>query len=335
MPNIITHVLFARELKEKSLSDEQVQKVNFNQALYEIGANGPDFLYFHGVNPKNLKEKSQVRALGTYCHRKEINSFFKSCLNVIRQESDPQVKQDEIAYMMGLLSHWALDSVTHPYIFYRTGSGDTISKFRHHKIESLLDAILLKVKEEKTIKDFKAYKICEVDIDDVRSIARLYVKGAKTVYDTDIKPHQILEALNDWALCQKALYDQSGVKLKCLSNMEEKLHLDGLISAMIIPDKPNDPCDICNLLHETWCHPCDCTKTSTDSFFELYDKALVQAQTAINLFLDCLDNLSKEGDFLTFINNRNYTKGTSNNPPMQYFDPNIEQRGLMLLKEQK
>lgn len=52
MPNIITHVLFARELKEKSLSDEQVQKVNFNQALYEIGANGPDFLYFHGVNPK-------------------------------------------------------------------------------------------------------------------------------------------------------------------------------------------------------------------------------------------------------------------------------------------
>ena len=29
MPNIITHVLFARELKEKSLSDEQVQKVNF------------------------------------------------------------------------------------------------------------------------------------------------------------------------------------------------------------------------------------------------------------------------------------------------------------------
>ena len=163
----------------------------------------------------------------------------------------------------------------------------------------------------------------------------MYVKGAKTVYDTDIKPHQILEALNDWALCQKALYDQSGVKLKRLSNMEEKLHLDGLISAMIIPDKPNDPCDICNLLHETWCHPCDCTKTSTDSFFELYDKALVQAQTAINLFLDCLDDLSKEGDFLTFINNRNYTKGTSDNPPMQYFDPNIEQRGLMLLKEQK
>lgn len=334
MPNIITHVLFARELEEK-LNEDLKQRIQHNPSLYEIGCNGPDFLYFHGVTPSNLKKKSKVRTLGKYCHRKEVNAFFKSCLNVIRQEKDEEIKADEISYVIGLLSHWALDSITHPYIFYRTGSGNSISTFRHHKIESILDSILLKVKEDKTIKDFKAYEICQVDIHDVKSIARLYVKGAKRVYDLDIKPHQILEALNDWELVQKALYDQNGTKLKAFQKIEELLKLNGLISAMIIPDSPNDPCDVCNLLHKEWNHPCDNNLKSTTSFFDLYDQALLEAEKAICLFMDCIDDVEKENAFLTFINNRNYTKGLSDNPPMLYFDEELESNGEMLLKEQR
>ncbi len=333
MPNIITHVLFARELEEK-LNDEAKQWIQHNHALYEIACNGPDFLYFHGVTPTNLKKKSKVRTLGKYCHRKEVNAFFKSCLNVIRQETDNEVKKDEITYVMGLISHWALDAITHPYIFYRTGSGNAISTFRHHKIESILDAIMLKVKEEKTIKDFKAYEICQVDIHDVKAIARLYVKGASRVYDLEIKPHQILEALNDWEVVQKALYDQNGTKLKGFAKVEEVLKLNGLISAMIIPDSPNDPCDVCNLLHKKWVHPCDASISSTSSFFDLYEEALMEAQEAICLFMECLNDVEKEKEFLTFIHNRNYTKGLSDNLPMLYFDPDLESNGEMLLKEQ-
>ncbi len=333
MPNIITHVLFARELEDK-LNNEAKQKIQHNQALYEIACNGPDFLYFHGVTPTNLKKKSKVRTLGKYCHRKEVNAFFKSCINVIRQEKDEVVKADEISYMLGLLSHWALDATTHPYIFYRTGSGNAVSTFRHHKIESILDAILLKVKEDKTIKDFKAYEICQVDIHDVKAIARLYVKGAQRVYDLEIKPHQILEALNDWEVVQKALYDQNGTKLKSFRKIEEVLNLNGLISAMIIPDSPDDPCDVCNLLHKEWKHPCDANQISTSSFFDLYNQALTEAKEAINLFMECLDDLNKENDFLTFIQNRNYTKGLSENLPMLYFDPDLDRNGEMLLKEQ-
>lgn len=335
MPNIITHVLFARELQNKILTDEQKDLASYNQSLYEIGCNGPDFLYFHGVTPQNFKEKSKVRTLGKYCHRKEINPFFKSCLNVIRQEKDETVKKDEISYVLGLLTHWALDSTTHPYIFYRTGSGDSISTYRHHKIESLLDAILLKVKEEKTIKEFRAYEICDCEIDSVRAVARLYVKGAKTVYDVSIKPHQILEALNDWACIQRVLYDHKGIKLKRIQKIEEALKLNGLVSAMIIPDQPNDPCDVCNLLHKEWCHPCDSELKYTSSFFDLYDEALNKAKEAIDLFLACLDDFSKEKEFLDYINNRNYTKGTPDNPPMIYFDPDLEKNGEMLLIEQK
>lgn len=334
MPNIYTHVVFAQDLKN-TLNEKEQAVLKDREQLYEIGANGPDFLYFHGTSPKKLKEKSHVRKLGSYCHRRGINDFYHELLAVIRRESEADVKQDEIAYAMGHLTHWALDSTTHPYIFWRTGSGDSISQYRHHRFESLLDAIILKVKRNQTIKDYKVYKVCEVDIDDVRAIARIYVNCAKKVYGVDLKPHEVLQALNDWAQIQKLLYDRNGKKLKAFQKVEETIKMSGLVSGMIVPNEPDDPCDVCNLLHKEWHHPCDADIVSKESFFDLYDHALVRAQKAIDLFWDALEDETKEADFLAFLNNRNYTKGLSDNPAMVDFDPDLEKNTPLLLKEQR
>lgn len=335
MPNIITHVLFARELEDEKLSDDLKKRIEARQQLYEIGANGADYLFFHGVNPKRILEKSTLRVLGQYVHRRGINDFYTEALDVIRHEKESDVKEDEIVYIMGHLTHWALDSTSHPYIFWRTGSGSSDASIRHHKFESILDAVMLKVKKEQTIKDFKAYKICEISIDDVRSISRLYTHIAKAVYGVEIKPHQVLEALNDWYRCQKALYDATGKKKKAFLKVENAIHTPGLVSAMFVPKDPTDPVDVCNLKHREWCHPCDDEKTSTESFFDLYDRAMKEAQQAITLFIAAVDDPSKEQEFIDFLDNRNYTKGLSDNPPMKYFDDDLKQTGEMLIQEQK
>ena len=335
MPNIYTHVIFAQELVNTTMTSKQKDMLENRSQLYEIGANGPDYLYFHGTTPKKVKEKSHVRTLGKYCHRRGINDFYHQALEVIRNEKEADVKQGEIAYIMGHLTHWALDSTTHPYIFWRTGSGDSASQFRHHRMESLLDAIVLKIKKGKTIKDYKVYKVCEVDIDDVRAIARIYVNCAKKVYGVQAKPHEILQALNEWAQIQKLLYDRKGKKLKAFQTIEETIKQSGLVSGMIVPNEPDDPCDVCNLLHKEWNHPCDADMVSTDSFLDLYDHALKRAQKAIDLFLDAVDDSAKEEAFLSYLNNRNYTKGLPDNPPMVYFDPDCERNGELMLKEQK
>ncbi len=53
MPNIITHTLFAQEIFDKV--DENTHAL-FEPRLHllEIGSNGPDFLFFHGMNPKDF-----------------------------------------------------------------------------------------------------------------------------------------------------------------------------------------------------------------------------------------------------------------------------------------
>ncbi len=335
MPNIITHVLFARELKETKLSESEKKKLENRDQLYEIGANGSDYLFFHGINKKRFYQKSKLRDLGHYVHRRGTNDFYRTALEVIRNEREEDVKADEVAYIMGHLTHWALDSTAHPYIFYRTGSGDQASKTRHHKMESLLDAILLKVKTGQTIHDFKVYEVCDVPIEDVRAISRVYVRVAKDVYNMEIQPHQVLESLNDWYGVQKKLYDNTGTKLKALITMEKSVGAPGLVSGLIVPNNPEDPCDVCNLLHNEWVHPCDKEKKSTDSFMDLYNLALEKAEKAIGLFLAAVEDSSNEEAFIQFLDNRNYTKGLSDNPKMVYFDPNMETNGKMMVLPQE
>lgn len=323
MPNIVTHILFAREMVQSKLDTRACALVNQDPQLFEVGSNGPDYLFFHDTTPKHVMKKSKIRQVGTYCHRREVNAFYQDAIKTIRNESDPQIKKEETIYVMGHLCHWALDSVAHPYIFYRTGSGDKTSQFRHHRIESLIDAALLKVKLNTTIDEFKAYEICDVSMEQARAITRIYHSIAQNVYGIKERPHEYLQALNDWYFVQKLLYDRNGKKIRSFQRVEKLIGKIGLVSAMLVPNEPSDPCDIFNLNHKEWVHPCDKNLKSNDSFLDLFDKGLNRANHVINLFLDALEDESKEQEWIDFIANRNYTKGLSDNGPMTVFDPDL------------
>lgn len=76
MPNIITHTLFAQEIFDKV--DENTHDL-FEPRLHllEIGSNGPDFLFFHGMNPKDFFKKSDLRVSGSMFHAGHVNEFYQ------------------------------------------------------------------------------------------------------------------------------------------------------------------------------------------------------------------------------------------------------------------
>ncbi len=81
-----------------------------------------------------------------------------------------------------------------------------------------MDGIILKVKRECTIEDFKFYEVCDVTKEQARAIARIYVVAIRQILGFDIKPHQFLESLNDWHFLEP-VYDASGDKLKALQTL--------------------------------------------------------------------------------------------------------------------
>lgn len=179
---------------------------------------------------------------------------------------------------------------------------------------------MLKVKRECTIEDFKFYEVCDVTKEQARAIARIYALAIRQILGFDIKPHQILESLNDWHFIETLFYDASGDKLKTLQTLETSqrpitLYLDILFR--IIPD---DPYDVMNLLHTRWVHPSDSSFVSTESFFDLYDRAQLLAMEAIRLFLAACQNPDLDEDLLLLIKDRNYNLGVSNQDEMTNFD---------------
>ncbi|HRU59557.1 MAG TPA: hypothetical protein P5064_08540, partial [Clostridia bacterium] len=74
MPDILTHILFAKNVKD-AIGDINVKDaIKNNMQLYNFGAQGPDFLYYH-ITP--LFFDNRVPAAGSMMHRIETAKFFK------------------------------------------------------------------------------------------------------------------------------------------------------------------------------------------------------------------------------------------------------------------
>lgn len=319
MPNIITHILFTDDVYEK-LDDPKYDFLESRLQLMEVGGNGPDFLFFQNYNPTSFMKKTPLRKIGNEVHSHSINDFYASAVASIQKEKDPEIRQDMMTYTCGHLCHWALDSIAHPYVFYRTGCCTGKSSWWHHRFESLIDAIMLKVKNDCTISDFKAYETCEVSLEQARAIARIYVPAIRNVYKVDVLPHQILESLNDWCFVEKLFYDKTGTKFKISHSFEKVLRTESMISGFFVPDEPEDPFDTINLLHKEWVHPCDDTIKSTESFFDLYDRAMLRAVEAIQLFYEACQDPDALQPFLDYLGDRSYDTGLSESKEMKFFD---------------
>lgn len=317
MPNIITHSLFAQEMLDHFEQEDWLQD---RAHLFTVGSNGPDYLFFSGLGLKRSSKDHDLRKFGGSLHKSHVNDFYKSALESICSEKDEVIRADMIAYVCGHLCHWALDSTVHPYVYYRTGHGTPQNSWNHHRMESVLDSIVLKVKRNETIVQFDTPKIANCSLDEARAIARIYVPAIETIFDTQIKPHLIKNSLDDWYFIQKAEYDPKGSKLSFLKGIESVIGKKNLGSGLIVPNTPIDDYDVCNLMHKKWVHPADETIVSTESFFDLYDKALIKAQTAMRLFLDAVKDPSQEKDLLNFIGNRTYNEGLPEDLPMVNFD---------------
>ncbi|MCF0105364.1 MAG: hypothetical protein HUJ53_01235 [Holdemanella sp.] len=90
MPNIITHTLFADEMLEK-LNNELLTS---RKQLFEVGSNGPDFLFFHNLTPTSFLKTNKLRKLGSAIHKGKINEFYRKAIDIIRNEKDPEIQKD-------------------------------------------------------------------------------------------------------------------------------------------------------------------------------------------------------------------------------------------------
>ena len=126
MPAPYTHDRFGSDLLNTLPADIRRTVTRFPQ-LFRVGLQGPDiFFYYHPAF------KTAIGAIGPAAHKQSGTEFFTNAAKV----ADTEAGQ---AYLWGLLAHYALDSVCHPYVHQQKRENGLI----HMQLESEFERYLL------------------------------------------------------------------------------------------------------------------------------------------------------------------------------------------------
>ena len=130
MPEGYTHVRTAHKAAEAIHYKIQCP------AAFAAGANGPDSFFCYEVWKKRAKRHYDLPGLGNRMHEEKTGAFLRSlCANV---KTRPQVE-----YALGFLSHYAADTVVHPFIYAMCKPGCPYAgKGGHGYLEIALDSTL-------------------------------------------------------------------------------------------------------------------------------------------------------------------------------------------------
>lgn len=129
MPGNYAHYRFGAELL-KTLPSDVRRTVNRHRGLYDMGLHGPDIFFYYNPGRKNA-----VGGLGSKFHHQSGKDFFTRVCKRHRLEPSEAAR----AYLYGLLAHYCLDMVCHPFIHKHTDDGE----IGHVALETEFDRYLL------------------------------------------------------------------------------------------------------------------------------------------------------------------------------------------------
>lgn len=105
MPSTYAHYKFANEVITL-LPDGAQRAVKENITLYLTGCHGPDILFYYKAIKSN-----DVNKLGYGMHSQPAAPFFERAKGLVKEGGAPY-----LAYTMGFITHFALDSTCHGYV---------------------------------------------------------------------------------------------------------------------------------------------------------------------------------------------------------------------------
>lgn len=167
MPSAAAHYLFGKEVLP-SLPDHARQCIQRFRRMYDMGLQGPDFLFY------NLLPNSKDGKLSHEFHMQTGREFFGRACAAASSEAAR-------AYLYGVLGHYCLDSQCHPFIRRMHSSGEAI----HAALESEFDRFLMAQRGYAAPHTYRISKHLKVTRGECMTIADFYppVSGGKVRRD--------------------------------------------------------------------------------------------------------------------------------------------------------
>jgi len=276
MPNLVTHYLCGLDaVKNLEVSDCR-QLINKYHNVFNLGLQGPDILFYYEVWP--WSSKSLDKNIGEIMHISKVNKMFGAFIDYIIQKNGDE-KNILTVYLMGFICHNIMDSIAHPYIFYRSGfntpkfNNENLFLYYHRRFETSVDVLLCQDFLNKKIYELNIDNLIKVNDTELNLISELYRNAVKLVFNYDISKKKFIRAVKEMQLIEKLLKDPKGWKKKLIGFIDNIIYGFPLFSSLIFPLELKDGLDYLNLSNREWSMPHDETIKSSKSFLDLFYEA--------------------------------------------------------------
>lgn len=290
MPGFVTHYIFGRETYRKLSSSSLKKNIYNNHSAYSLGQQGPDLFFYY--LPSYVLEGHN---LGSIAHVQESNAFFRgllrSCLSITNR-FDRAVAE---AYVAGFIGHYTLDTICHPYVYAMTHYNGREKDYfaRHAYLETDIDTALLDMKLNRQPCNFYSADTITLTRRQKKVIAKLLYHAYHYAYpELRIRKYTMYLGIFSLPLGLRILHDDTG-KRKVLFRLIEKYVLGYPVFSPLVPsDTLFFRTDPFNLRRAKWTNPWDKSLTSSETFFDLYEKAFGTYLRRIEIFSALLSSLS-------------------------------------------
>jgi len=157
MPAGYAHYRFGKLLLPTLPADVK-QTIQRFRRMYDMGLQGPDFFFYY-----NPFLNTPTVELGKVFHRKTGQEFFPAACKAATSDAAK-------AYLYGLLAHYCLDSICHPFVNRLVEIGEA----RHIRLESEFELFLLVLDKEPSPETFDMSKYYRLTRGECMSVAAFY-----------------------------------------------------------------------------------------------------------------------------------------------------------------
>ena len=308
MPATITHAFFAKDVYD--ILPMEIRKELDSDRCKMFGQSTDSLMFY---NLFSILPGKKIRKMQPYFHMNHTQDFFINLLHYIKENQLNDI--DTYSFLVGFICHYVLDSTVHPYVVYKTGcfqrGNPSTYKYNnvHAFMETFLDNDMVARRCKTNPYQFDLASFCF----DLRPFSKELMGAISYSFDTTfqlknmdtIYYKSLKQMKNALVLCRR---DPSGIKksiYKFVDTITPRSFYRFEAVSYHYPLKDNH--NYLNLNHTLWRNPAVYEMTSTESFVDLYLKAIKKAKVIVCASFDYLHG--KDIDLYQIFPNISYLTG--------------------------
>lgn len=327
MPDMWTHLVGGKRVTELIAKERWRRSVLAHGNTFILGCQAPDLFYYYNFQP--WKRDKIGNLVSAAIHNERCRDFAVSLVHGLNPASPSYIS--DVVFVLGFLSHWVVDRVTHPYIHYISGfktklKASTVrSATPHKRIELLIDVLIAeKHLGAKPYRDSLVARL-EVGPELPHSIANMLKSAISTTYPTiwaAQKVDVVERCYRDMLTSLSWSYDPSGQKKRFFWGALDKTFSMSSLT-YFYPREVGPEVDYLNESRQEWSHPTCESEVSTETFHELLDRAVLESGELINSTLAYLESDLSQEMWIGTLGNHSYSTGkdSSHYIPLLYSRP--------------